>query len=273
MELNNISFTDTILGRTNMKVFRLGLSSSYWPGKKAIYRAIDEGVNFFFGFGIDRQILTVLRDVMKSNRDKFIVSTGAYNYIFGYQNIRRTLERRLKRLRTDYIDAFLFLGVTKSKEFPERARDEMVRLREDGKVRAIGMSCHDRKFAGKLAAEGALDVLMIRYNAAHRGAEQEIFPFCPAHNPGIVSYTATRWTYLLRRPRGWLKNGRVPTAGECYRFALSNPSVHVTLTAPRNEKQLVENIAAVRQGPLVEEDLRFMKDFGDAVYRQYKWFM
>jgi hypothetical protein len=28
----------------------------------------------------------------------------------------------------------------------------------------------------------------------------------------------TRWTALLRRPRGWPKNERVPTAGECYRF-------------------------------------------------------
>ena len=46
-----------------------------------------------------------------------------------------------------------------------------------------------------------------------------------------------------------------------------------TLTAPRNERELRENIAAVRRGPLPEEDLRFMREFGDAVYRQKKWFM
>ena len=267
------SFTNTILGRTGFSVFRLGMAATYWPGKKAVYKAIDEGVNYFFGFGIDWQLINVLRNVMKSNREKFVIATGAYNYLFGYQNIRRTLERRLRQFRTDYIDAFLFLGVTKEKEFPERAREEMIRLREEGKIHAIGMSCHDRKFAGKLAAEGALDVFMLRYNAAHRGAEQDIFPHLAQHNPGIVSYTATRWTYLLRRPKGWPKNGRIPTAGECYRFVLSNPNVHVTLTAPRNEKQLIENIAAIYQGPLSEEDMKFMKEFGDAVYRQYKWFM
>ena len=114
---------------------------------------------------------------------------------------------------------------------------------------------------------------MIRYNAAHRGAEQDIFPFCSMHNPGIISYTATRWSYLLRPPKGWPKDGRVPSAGECYRFVLSNPNVHVVLTAPRNERQLIENITAVRKGPLVEEDMKFMKDFGDAVHRHYKWFM
>lgn len=268
-----VNFINTTLGRTGLSVCRLGLSASYWPGKKTIYKAIDEGINFFFGFGIDRQMITVLRDAMKSNREKFVLATGAYNYIFGYQNLRRTLEKRLRQFRTEYIDAFLFLGMMKNKEFPERAREEMTRFREEGKVKAIGMSCHDRIFAGKVATEGALDVLMIRYNAAHRGAEQDIFPHLDPHHPGIVSYTATRWTHLLRRPKGWPQDGRLPTAGECYRFVLSNPNVHITLTAPRNEKQLIENITAVRQGPLSEEDMKFMKEFGDAVYRQYKWFM
>ena len=266
-------FTQTVLGHTGLPVHRLGLAATYWPGKKTVYKAIDEGINYFFGFGMDWQMINVLRDILKTKREKFVIATGAYNYMFRYQNIRRTLEKRLRQFRTDYIDVFLFLGVTKSKEFPESAREEMVRLREEGKVKAIGMSCHDRKFAGKLAAEGALDVFMIRYNAAHRGAELDIFPHLTQHNPGVVSYTATRWTYLLRRPKGWPKDGRIPTAGECYRFVLTNPNVHVCLTAPRSQRQLLENIAAISLGPLNEEDMKFMKDFGDAVYRQYKWFM
>jgi aryl-alcohol dehydrogenase-like predicted oxidoreductase len=264
---------ERILGSTGLKVFPLGLSTTYWPGKKTVYKAIDEGINFFFGFGFDRQLFSVLRDVIKSNRQQYVLATGAYNYLFGYQNLRKTLERRLRQFRTDYIDAFLFLGVTRKKEFPEKAREELVRLREEGKIHAIGMSCHDRAFAGSLAAQGALDVLMIRYNAAHRGAENDIFPKLSQYNPGIMSYTATRWSYLLRRPKGWPANGRIPTAGECYRFVLSNPHVHVCLTAPQNQRQLQENIDAVRQGPLPDDDMHFMKDFGDAVYRQYKWFM
>jgi aryl-alcohol dehydrogenase-like predicted oxidoreductase len=264
---------DRVFGSTGLKVFPLGLSTTYWPGKKTIYEAIDGGINFFFGFGIDRQMFSVLRDVMKSNRQKFVLATGAYNYMFGYQNLRKTLERRLRQFRTEYIDAFLFLGVTRKKEFPEKAREELIKLREEGKIHAIGMSCHDRKFAGTLAANGALDVFMIRYNAAHRGAEQDIFPYLSQHNPGIISYTATRWSYLLRRPKGWPKNGRIPTAGECYRFVLSNRNVHVCLTAPWNQHQLQENIDAVRKGPLSDDDMHFMKEFGDAVYRQNKWFM
>ena len=109
-----------------------------------------------------------------------MVATGAYNLIWTRQNFRRTLEKRLRQLRTDYIDVFHFLGVMKPKEFPEPLQEELQRLKEDGRVRAVAMSCHDRKFAGELAARGALDVLMIRYNAAHRGAEQDIFPHLAA---------------------------------------------------------------------------------------------
>jgi len=45
------------------------------------------------------------------------------------------------------------------------------------------------------------------------------------------------------------------------------------LTAPRSERKLRENIAAVQLGPLNEEDMTFMQEFGDAVYKQKKWFM
>jgi predicted aldo/keto reductase-like oxidoreductase len=58
-----------------------------------------------------------------------------------------------------------------------------------------------------------------------------------------------------------------------YRFVLSNPHVHVCLTAPSNVRQLEEDLAAVRQGPLSEEEMQFMREFGDAVHARKKWFM
>jgi len=263
----------TLLGNTGLTVHRLGLSGTYWPGKKTIYKALDEGLNFFFCFGIDKQMIAVLRDVLKKDREKYIVATGAYNLLLGHPNPERTLEKRLRQLRTDYIDIFLFLGVTKEKHFPEKTTEELCRLRETDKVRTVGISTHHRKFAGKLAAQGALDVIMMRYNAAHRGAEEDIFPHLEHHKPGIVSYTATRWRRLLRRPRNWPKDMPVPSAGMCYRFVLSNPHVHVCMTAPSNIRQLRENLAAVNKGPLSVEELDFMRDFGDAVYQSAKWFM
>jgi aryl-alcohol dehydrogenase-like predicted oxidoreductase len=266
-------FLHTTLGRTGWPVYRLGFSASYRPGRETVFRAIDEGINYFFGYGFDSQLIKALREVFKSRREKVILATGAYNFIWWYTDIRKSLEKRLRQLGTDYIDVFMFMGVMKPKEFPDKVFREMIKLRDEGKVRAIAISTHNRKFAGELARKGDLDVFMVRYNAAHPGAEQDIFPYVAAHNTGVVAYTATRWTGLLRPPRGWPKDGRIPTAGMAYRYVLSNPAVHVCLTAPRSLKELLENLDAVKQGPLPDEEMRFMREFGEAVHRQRKWFM
>lgn len=256
-----------------MPVTRLGLSASYRPGTQAVRRAAELGVNFFFSFGFDGQMSVALRDLFSQGRERYLLATGAYNYIWGHGDVRKTLERRLKKFRTDYIDVFLFLGVMKERELPGRVLEEMVRIRDEGRVRAIGVSTHDRKLAGRLAGAGLLDVLMIRYNAAHRGAEEDIFPHLSAHNPGIVAYTATRWTYLLRRPKGHPADAPLPSAPMAYRFCLSNPHVHLCLTAPRSVRELEENVAALSQGPLTDEEMRFMREFGDRVRHTKKWFM
>jgi len=265
-------FAHASLGQLGSRVFRLGLSGTYRPGKQALHRAIDAGVNYFFLYGFDTQTIGTLRE-LRGSREKFVIAAGAYNLIWTRQNFRRTLEKRLRQLQSDYIDVFHFLGVMKPGQFSEPLIEELQRLKQDGRVRGVAMSCHDRKFAGELAARGALDVLMIRYNAAHRGAEQDIFPRLANHHPGVVSYTATRWSFLLRRPRGWPKDGRIPTAPMCYRFVLSNPHVDVCLSAPSNQRQLEENLAAIRQGPLSGEEMQFMREFGDAVHEANKYFM
>ena len=78
-----------------------------------------------------------------------------------------------------------------------------------------------------------------RYNAAHPGAEKEIFPELPrADRPGMVSFTATSWGQLLGKPtlQGRLtgthrlpESERAPTAGDCYRYVLSRPEVDVLI--------------------------------------------
>jgi aryl-alcohol dehydrogenase-like predicted oxidoreductase len=266
-------FLQGVLGRTGMRVHRLGLAASYRPGERAVRRALDEGINFCFCFGIDTQMTRVLRSLSADRRDGIVIATGAYNYIWWRQDLEQTLEKRLRQLRTDRIDVFHFLGVMKPKDLTPRVRDQLARLRGDPRVGAVGISCHNRGLAGQLAADGALDCLMIRYNAAHRGAETDVFPRLAVHDPGVVTYTATRWTALLRRTRGWPKDGPIPTAGQCYRFVLTDPHVDVCLTAPRSERELAENLAAARLGPLPLNEMSFVRAYGDAVHRRAGWFM
>ena len=53
----------------------------------------------------------------------------------------------------------------------------------------------------------------------------------------------------------------------------ANSHVHVCMTSPTNLKQLEENFKAVRLGPLSDEEITFMKNFGDAVYKRKKRFL
>ena len=266
------NFTNTVLGNTGLKVHRLGFAASYRPGKEAVYKAFDSGINLFFGFGIDTNLTKALREIVKNNREKIIIATGAYNTFARFQNVRKALEKRLRQFGTDYIDIFMDLGIMKPKHFPEKIRDEMYKLKDEGKCKFTGISCHDRKFVGQLAGNGTLDTVMMRYNAAHRGAEEDIFPYVKTYNTGVISYTATRWTYLIRKQKGWDETA-IPTAGQCYRFVLSNPNVHVCLTAPRNIKQLEENLKSLDDGPLNEEEMCFIKKYGDLIHSKKKWFM
>jgi len=227
-------------------------------------------MNYIFLYRWHRRTVRVLREVLPGNREQYLVATGVAN--LGKWVVRRALENYLRDLRTDYIDVFHLFWVRAGGLTP-KTLELLQRSKEEGKIRNIAISTHARKYAAELVRQGKLDLLMMRYNAAHRGAEEEIFPSLPFSQPGIVSYTATRWGKLLKRPRRWPAGDRTPTAGDCYRFVLSNPNVHVCLTAPRNARELRENLAAVAQGPLSAEDMEFMRRFGDAVHEQYSFFL
>jgi aryl-alcohol dehydrogenase-like predicted oxidoreductase len=260
------------LGRTGLSVHRLGLSGLYRPGKRAIHTALDAGLNFILVSPFDTQTHRVLRDLLPAHRDELVLFTGGWNLIGHWPNMRRGLEKRLRKLKTDYVDVYVYGGARDRASFHERVLPDLMRFKEEGKARFIGISSHDRAFAGRMASAGDLDVLMVRYNAAHRGAEEDVFPHLGQHNPGLISYTATCWRYLLRPPRDWPKTAPVPTAGDCYRFVLSNPNVHVCLTAPTNLKQMEENLASLAAGPMDAEEMQFMREFGDRIYRRRKFY-
>ena len=65
-------------------------------------------------------------------------------------------------------------------------------------MRRLGVTSHQRPLAATMAASGLLDCVMVRYNAAHRGAERDVFPVTTARGLPVIAYTATRWGALLR---------------------------------------------------------------------------
>ena len=243
--------------------YRLGLAVNKGITANAIEAALtDTPVNYIYWTPFSGKVTPVVRRALARDRDRYILATGpAFGY-FGFQ-VRRFAHRMLKLLNTDYLDILQIHWLGRMSALNESTEEALLKLVEEGKVRAVGVSIHDRPREGQLAAESALTHLMIRYNAAHPGAEQDIFPHVDRNKTNICAYTATRWGKLLARPAGW--QGELMTAGDCYRFCLSNDDVNVVLTGPKNEKQLHENIAALEKGPLSTEEDKWMRKFGASV--------
>ena len=247
----------------------MGVAGSYGIDSTDIRWAADHGANYWVwgrGFG---KVTDGIREAIQQDRKNHVVSLLGWGY-FGWQ-VRRSVENALRKLGTDYLDVFKLGWLGRTSIYSEGIIDTLETLKREQKIRSIGTSIHDRKRAGRLALDSTIDLFMIRYNAKHTGAEQDIFPHLSKRNPAVVSYTALAWGQLIRPVKGiampsW--PGREgfhgpPLSPElCYRFVLSNPNVHVVLTGPRNREQLRQNLDAIKQGPLEPDEMNWIRQYG-----------
>lgn len=254
------------LGNTGLRVGRLGLGASYNPSVVAFEKAFDQGCNYFYWTsrrsGMRNAILNLC---VQGKRDRLVIALQSYSrsaYL-----MERCLTKALKRLNLSYADIFI-LG-WHNKAPADKLIEKAMQMRQRGMFRYLGMSGHNRRLFPELAATGVFDLFHVRYNAAHRGAETDAFPYL--NGAGVVSYTATRWGHLLKpdkMPPGQLP----PSSTDCYRFALSHPDVDVCLCGPRNMEQMNKALQALKAGPMDEQELQRMRGIGDHVHRQRSFF-
>jgi len=101
-------FSHATLGAGGPEVFRPGLSASSRPGRAIIRRVFDLGINDFFGFGIDKQMTSALKELFRGRRRSCVLATGAYDLLLGHPDIPRRLEKRLRQFGTDTLTFFSF---------------------------------------------------------------------------------------------------------------------------------------------------------------------
>lgn len=260
------------LGRTGLSVSRLGIGSSFTGSPRFIEEAVERGVNYLYWGSIRRPAFgRAIRNVAKKDRAGVVVTVQSYTRVAAL--MAPSVEIALLRTGLDYFD-FLLLGMWNQP--PGRALvDAALRLQERGRVRHLMLSTHNRPslqghFREFAAGESPYDVFMLRYNAVHRGAEHDVFPFLPAERPpGVIAYTATRWGHLLDPKK--MPPGEEPArARDCYRFALSHPAVSLVLCGPANREQMQEALTALDAGPLAPEERDRMCRIGDYVYGRYE---
>lgn len=259
-----MAFTRKFVPALGREVHRLGLALTYGIDAAGFDEGIERGIDVILWTWIRTgHLRPSMRAALARDRARHVVLAGPTLGYFG-GNIRRGVERTLKDLQTDYIDVLMLFWLGKTSALTPATIEAAMKLKEEGKIRALGTSIHDRVRAGALVAESPIDLFMLRYNAAHPGAERDVFPQLHKRNPAVLSYTATAWRKLLTKPSGW--KGAPMTAGDCYRFCLTSPHVDMSLTGPANAEQLRESLAALERGPLSAEEEAQIRAFGARVH-------
>jgi len=254
-------------GATGCELARIGISSSFGADESVFHEAFARGCNYFtwgtFIRGRSAPFKNFMGQVTRAGRrDELFLGLLSYSHNRWLGD--RFLHSALKQLGTDYIDG-LILGYY-PKRPPQRVLDWAIQVREQGLVRFIGLTTHNRSMIGPLVRENILDYFHLRYNAVHRGAEQDIRPHLGETPPGIVSFTATCWGRLIN-PKKMPAGSRTPTAADCYRFVLAQPWIDICMMGVRDLAMLRQNLDGLEQGPMTEDDLRDMRGIGDFLYR------
>ncbi|MFC7395022.1 aldo/keto reductase [Scopulibacillus cellulosilyticus] len=201
----------TQIGKTGLYVTPIGLGTNavgghnLFPnlsdetGRELVRTALDNGINFLdtaFIYGPERSEELIGQVVKESGRRSEIViaSKGAHKFVNGevvFDNspafLKESVESSLKRLQTDVIDLFYI-------HFPDEntPKDEAVgalkELKDEGKIRAIGVSNFSLAQLKEANKDGYVDAVQSEYNLLRRGAEEDLLPYAAANHISFVPY-------------------------------------------------------------------------------------
>lgn len=272
-----------LLGRTGLEVTSLGygameLRSLDEPAAQAILDAVlGAGINFIdtsIDYGRSEELIG---SCISSRRAEFFLAskcgcvsrdTGG-DHVHTAESIRAGVENSLRLLKTDYLDLVQFHRSLTEVEFKEHgALQELLKLRDEGKVRFVGVSGTLPNMSEQVDM-GVFDVFQVPYSALQREHEAVITKASAAGagivvRGGVARGAPTDWEhrqyYMLRtetmRDR-WdearldelLSNG-MTRMEFMLRFTLSNPDLDTTIVGTKSVEHLAGNVAAALAGPL-----------------------
>lgn len=183
----------------------MGMSFAYGPADedesiRAIHEALDLGINFLdtaeaYGPFTNEELLA--KALKNKSRDGVIIATkfgfkfadGKINGVNSRpEHVREVCEAALGRLETDYIDLFYQHRV--DPEVPiEDVVGELVRLKEEGKIRHYGLSEAGAETIRRAHAVHAVAALQNEYSLWERSLENEIMPVLKELNIGLVPFS------------------------------------------------------------------------------------
>jgi len=221
----------TVLGRTGLRVTRLGIGGAYCESPEGYAAALDCGITYVdtaraYHDGKDEEYVGA---AIKGRRDGLVISTKTVER--SADKARQELETSLKLLGTDHVDVWHMHYVNSEEDVekllaPGGALEAARRAQEEGLVQFVGVTGHNWEIVQRAVATGEFDNVLCWYNCAYREAETTVFPAAAENDTGVVIMNASRQNKLIT------DDG--PDPALFYRYVLSNPQVNVTLKGLRD---------------------------------------
>jgi myo-inositol catabolism protein IolS len=301
------------LGRTGLRVSEIGfgawaIGGDAWgpvedaESLAAMERALELGINFIdtadvYGEGRSESLVS---KAISGRRDEVVISTkgglmGHYREperepVYDRpEKIIKACEASLKRLETDHLDVYFCHIWWDKPEETEAFIEAFEQLKNDGKVRAVGVSTNDLDYIKHFDQDGGLDVVQLDYSILNREPERDILPYLEERGIGVVVRGPLRMGLLTGKfsedttfperdiRRSWpeaqwfkeslkkvqslktLEDGR--TLGQlALRYVLNHPAVSVAIPGAKTPVQVEANAAASVRPLLSGEDLRFIQE-------------
>src|SRR5256886_6336963 len=216
--------TDTLptapLGTTGMEITRVGFGAwaiggggwtFAWGNQDdadsiaAIRQAIERGINWIdtaavYGLGHSEEIVAgALRDNRADDGPYVFTKAGLVweehdraappRRLGDPLSIRREVEASLRRLDVERIDLYQMHWPAEDGTLLEDYWGTLLQLKEEGKVRAVGLSNHDVRQLNAAERVGHVDTLQPPFSAIHREVAAAELPWCAAHHTGVIVYS------------------------------------------------------------------------------------
>src|SRR5262247_4450522 len=165
----------------------------------AIHAALDRGVNWVdtaavYGLGHSEEVVAKALEG-RSNRPYVFTKCARVwdeNRQIGKSlkadSVRRECEASLRRLKVDVIDLYQ-IHWPEPDEDVEEGWATLARLKEEGKVRLIGVSNFNLSQLKRAQAIAPITSLQPPYSLIRREVEEDALPYCAEHNIGVIAYS------------------------------------------------------------------------------------
>jgi aryl-alcohol dehydrogenase-like predicted oxidoreductase len=199
MQLRKLGQSDMHISPIIMGLWQAG--KEMWVGiddketTRAIRAAFEAGITTFdtaeaYGKGHSERILA---SAISEVRDKVIYATKVFANHLKFDQVLEACHRSLKNLQTDYIDLYQIHWPSGSFGFDEVPIGETMgalnELKEQGKIRAIGVSNFSRPLLQEAVQYGQIDSLQPPYSLFWRQMEKDTMSYCVENKITILAYS------------------------------------------------------------------------------------